>query len=75
MNKITSQPAERELDIGDRISIRSGGMPLPALVGQMGTVVEVFRVPRGSCRVRIDGDPEQRREWFFYRNEVVINDV
>jgi len=50
-------------------------MPLPALVGQMGTVVEVFRVPRGSCRVRIDGDPEQRREWFFYRNEVVINDV
>ena len=26
------------------------------------TVVEVFRVPQDSCLVRIDGDPNRRRE-------------
>jgi hypothetical protein len=48
---------------------------LPALVGQLGTIVEIFRVPRGSCLVRIDGDPNRQREWFFYPDEVATSDV
>jgi hypothetical protein len=42
-------------------------------VGRAGTVVEVFRVPRDSCLVRIDGDPNRQREWFLYRDEVAIS--
>jgi hypothetical protein len=64
----------RAIDSGDRVHIRHGSKPLrPELLGRVGTVVEVFRVPRDSCLVRIDGDPERRREWFFYRDEVVIS--
>jgi hypothetical protein len=73
MDKVLSQPLEQMLDIGDRIHVRPGSMPLPLLVDHMGTVVEVFRVPLGSCRVRIDGDPDHRREWFFYRDEVATS--
>ena len=64
------------IDGGDRVQIRQGSKPLrPELVGRAGTVVEVFRVPRDSCLVRIDGDPSRRREWFFYQDEVVISDT
>jgi hypothetical protein len=66
----------RELDAGDRVHIRQGSKPLlPELVSRAGTVIEVFRVPRDSCLVRIDGDPQRQREWFFYRDEVVISDA
>jgi hypothetical protein len=37
--------------------------------------VEVFRVPHGSCLVRIDGDPNRLREWFLYCDEIVISDA
>ena len=43
--------------------------------GRAGTVVEVFRVPRESCLVRMDGDPNRRREWFFYRDEMAFDDT
>jgi hypothetical protein len=76
MDVTTAQPVDRELDSGDRIRIRRGRRPLlPGLVGQLGTIVEVFRVPRGSCLVRIDGDPNRQREWFLYRDEIVISDT
>jgi len=44
-------------------------------VGQLGTIIEVFRVPHGSCLARIDGDPDRVREWFPNRDEIVISDV
>jgi hypothetical protein len=75
MNGITRQLLERDLDSGDRIHIQQGRRPIPDLVGQAGTIVEVFRVPRGSCLVRIDGDPVRQREWFFYRDEVATSAV
>ena len=75
MDERTTQPPARAIDGGDRVHIRQGSKPLrPELVGRMGTVVEVFRVPRDSCLVRIDGDPNRRREWFLYQDEVVIGD-
>ena len=70
------QPLDRDRNSGDRIRIRQGKRPLLAtLVGQLGTIVEVFRVPRGSCLVRIEGDPNPRREWFLYSDEVATSDV
>ena len=76
MDVTTAYPADRELDGGDRIRIRRGRRPLRSdLVGQVGTIVEVFRVPQGSCLVRIDGDPNRQREWFLYRDEIVISDA
>ena len=75
MGGTTPQPQERDLDSGDRVQIRQGRRPIPVLLGRMGTVVEVFRVPQDSCLVRIDGDPNRRREWFFYRDEVVMSDA
>ena len=75
MGETTPQPQERSLDGGDRVQIRQDRRPISELLGRMGTVVEVFRVPRDSCLVRIDGDPNRRREWFFYRDEVVISDA
>jgi len=68
MNEITQQ--ERDLDSGDRIHIRQGKRSIPELIGHSGTIVEVFRAPRGSCLVRIDSDPDRQREWFLYRDEV-----
>ena len=71
MGAAIPQPQPRDLDSGERIRIRRGGRPLlPELVGQMATIVEVFRVPHGSCLVRIDGDPDRQREWFLYRDEI-----
>jgi hypothetical protein len=76
MGVTTLYPAEREPDGGDRIRIRRGRRALsPDLVGQVGTIVEVFRVPQGSCLVRVDGDPNRQREWFLYRDEIVISDA
>jgi hypothetical protein len=69
MTELLSPTLERNLNTGDRVRIRHGQHPISHLVGQSGTVVEVFRVPLGSCLVRIDGDLD-RREWFFYRDEV-----
>ena len=76
MGEITRQLPARAIDGGDRVHIRQGSKPLrPELLGRAGTVVEVFRVPRDSCLVRIDGDLNRKREWFFYRDEVVISDT
>ena len=76
MREATLQPQARELGGGDRVYIRQASKPLlPEIQGRAGTVVEVFRVPRDSCLVRIDGDPQHQREWFFYRDEVVISDA
>jgi hypothetical protein len=64
--------AEREPAVGDRIIIRQGRRPITALLGQIGTVVEIFRAPRDSCLVHIDGDRDGQREWFFYHDEVTL---
>jgi len=61
---------ERDINNGDRIRIRQGQRAIPDLIGHIGTIVEVFRAPLGSCMVRIDNDPEHQREWFLYRDEI-----
>jgi len=71
----TTQSPDSELAVGERIRVRQGKRPIPDLVRQVGTIVEVFRAPRGSCLVRIDGDPDRQREWFLYRDEIVISDA
>ena len=74
MSEITPHSPARAIDSGDRVHIRQGSKPLrPELLGRAGTVVEVFRMPRDSCLVRMDGDLNRQREWFFYRDEVVIS--
>ena len=76
MDERTTQPPARAIDSGDRVHIRQGSKPLrPEFLGRAGTVVEVFRMPRDSCLVRMDGDLNRQREWFFYRDEVVISDT
>jgi hypothetical protein len=76
MGERTPQLPTGAIDGGDRVHIRQGSRPLrPELLGRAGTVVEVFRVPRDSCLVRMDGDLNRKREWFFYRDEVVISDT
>jgi hypothetical protein len=76
MGEITPLLPARAIDGGDRVRIRQGSKPLrPELLGRAGTVVEVFRVPRDSCLVRIDGDPDRQREWFFYRDEVATSEA
>jgi hypothetical protein len=75
MNETIAQPAKRGIDGGDRVHIQQGGRPIAEFLGRLGTVVEVFRIPLDSCLVRIDDDVNRRREWFFYRDEVVISDV
>ena len=47
----TPPSAEREPEVGDRIIIRQGRRPIPTLLNQIGTLVEIFRVPRDSCLV------------------------
>jgi hypothetical protein len=74
MDGITAQPQERELNVGERIQIRQGRRAIPELLGQVGTVVEVFRVPRSCCLVRIDGDQDRQSEWFFYRDEIATDE-
>lgn len=67
-------PSEvRARAVGDRVIIRQGRQPITELLGQVGTVVEVFRVPRDSCLVRFDNDPERQREWFFYHDEITTS--
>jgi len=76
MSAAIARPQARDLNGGDRVRIQPSGRPLlPELVGQVGTIVEVFRAPQGSCLVRIDGDPNREREWFLYRDEIVISDA
>ena len=76
MSEITPQLPARAIDNGDRVRIQqSGNRLLPDLVGRAGTVVEVFRVPLNSCLVRIDGDQNRDREWYFYHDEVVLSGV
>ena len=76
MNAAIPQLQPRDLNSGDRIRIQLGGRPLlPELVGELGTIVEVFRVPQGSCLIRIDGDADWVREWFFYRDEIAFGDT
>jgi hypothetical protein len=75
MDGALPQLPERAIDSGDRVHIQQGGRPIPEFLGRAGTVVEVFRIPLDSCLVRIDGDLNRRREWFFYRDEVVIGDA
>ena len=75
MDGTALQPQERQLDVGDRIHIQQGRRSIPNLVGHVGTIVEMFRVPRDSCLVRIDGDPDRRREWFFYRDEIASSEA
>ena len=74
MSQIVPPSLKRDLDNGDRIRVRQGQRSIPELVGHTGTIVEVFRAPLGSCMVRIDGDPNRQREWFFYHDEVVAYD-
>lgn len=73
-NGAAAPSPDQTRDVGDRVRIRQGRRPIPALVGRVGTVVEVFRAPRDSCLVRIDGDPDRRREWFCYHDEVAASD-
>lgn len=75
MSQISSQRPDRELVVVDRVRIRQGHWLPLTLAGQVGTVVEIFRQPRDSCMVRIAGDGNRQREWFFYRDEVMIDKV
>jgi hypothetical protein len=70
LSEIRPQPSERDIANGDRIQIRQGQRAIPDLIGHIGTIVEVFRAPLGSCMVRIDNDPDGQREWFLYRDEI-----
>ena len=72
MSQILPPLVKRDLDSGDRVRIHEGQRPIPQLVGHLGTIVEVFRLPLGSCLVLLDGDLD-RREWFFYQDEVALN--
>jgi hypothetical protein len=75
MSQTVPPSLERSLDNGDRIRVRQGQRSMPELVDRVGTIVEMFRMPLGSCLVRIDDDPDRQREWFFYSDEVVAHDT
>ena len=75
MSQIAPLSLDRDLDNGDRIRICQGQRAIPDLVDRIGTIVEMFRAPLGSCLVRIDGDPDLKREWFFYHDEVVAYSI
>jgi len=70
MSETIPQLPDRDLNNGDRVQIRQGQRSIPDLIGHIGTSMEVFRVPLGSCIVLIDNDPEHQREWFLYRDEI-----
>jgi hypothetical protein len=72
MQTNAATPVVYSIDVGDRVVIRQPRSEFAKLADQMGTVVEVFRVPLDSCLVRIDDQPLGEREWFFYRDEVAI---
>lgn len=63
---------DREIEVGEHVSITQGKYAMPRLVGQTGIVVEVFRLPWESCLVRLDSDHNLQREWFFYRDEITL---
>jgi hypothetical protein len=71
MSQTPPQIVKRHLDSGDRVRIHQGERSLSELVGRVGTIVEMFRLPAGSCLVLIDGDLD-RREWFFYQDEIAL---
>ena len=71
MSDIMPQLAKYDINNGDRVQIQQGQRSIPDLIGHIGTIVEVFRAPLDSCMVRIDNDPDQQREWFLYRDEIV----
>lgn len=70
MNQSLGQLGQRELAIGDRIRVQHDPRGIPNLLGQVGTIVEIFRVPFNSCMVQIDGDPNRERSWLLYRDEI-----
>ena len=74
MGQLPHESQQPVLDVGERIRVRQGKLPIPTLIGRIGTIVEVFRQPLGSCLVRIDGDTDHLREWFLYRDEVALID-
>lgn len=63
---------DHELHVGDRVRIRPDRWPLIGVEDQIGTVVDVFALPRDSYLVQIDGDTKRGRVWFFYRAEVAV---
>lgn len=73
MSEILPQVATHAINNGDRVQIRQGQRSIPELIGHIGTIVEVFRAPLDSCMVRIDNDPDNQREWFLYRDEIVMS--
>lgn len=75
MGQSVATPKEQPLNVGDRVRIQQHRWPLIGMLDQVGTVVEIFRMPRDSCLVRVDGDTKRDREWFFYRVEVTPGDV
>lgn len=75
MSNTSMQHTEFDIALGDRVQIQPGLRIQPTLVGQAGMVVEVFRLPLDSCLVRIAGDPNRQRTWFFYRDELVVTNV
>jgi hypothetical protein len=74
-NTRTPSPQAREPAVGDRIIIRQGRRSISSLLGQIGTVVEIFRTPRDSCLVHMDGDINRQREWFCYHDEVALSNL
>lgn len=72
MNQSTPT-AQRDLENGDRVRIQQGIRAIPNLLGQVGTIVEIFRAPRESCLVQIDGDANKLRTWFVYRDEIAFS--
>lgn len=72
MDRHTLAPVSYTIDVGDRVTLRRPRLAYARLIDRVGTVVEVFRAPLDSCLVRLDEDVDREREWFFYRDEVVI---
>lgn len=75
MNDTYAWVEERTLRIGDHVRIRKDRWPLPGLVDQGGTVVRLISVPRDCCLVRVDGDTDDSRVWFFYHSEILAGDL
>jgi hypothetical protein len=65
---------EQALQVGDRVRIRPDRRPLPGVPDQAGLVVKVIAMPRDSYLVRVDGDTERGRVWFFYRAEIAVEE-
>ncbi|MBS1965083.1 MAG: hypothetical protein JST60_04600 [Chloroflexi bacterium SZAS-1] len=72
MAVLPAPPFEHEIEVGEHVSIKQGEYSIPLFLGKTGIVVEVFRIPQGSCLVRLDGDRNLQREWFFYSDEITL---